>query len=370
MLFFLALLAVVLCMIFGAIYTKWEEIEAMLAKKMGEAMSKELGTTVTIEKLTMRPLAGQCGMRGITLANGPGEWDAPYFMRLEEAHVVTSGGFKGFVTLPGLASVPCFEGNTFKVGFDTRAIDTISVSGARVHIEAKEKATNNDFLKAMEAKQKAAKQAKLQKKRKADLEWMLKWAADDDKPKLEKRYSQYAEEEAAEEAEEEEKSNFEFLDALKAGGPEALKAKISAKYNKVKEEKKIEKMKKEGSKAADGEKMMLGKLTISDCHIMLKGHKVRLDKPYVARAFKGTMGELKNHVALGVMQQGMSDMVEHKKEKVMQHRQEYIEKKKEEHKEFKEKVHTKVNERIELRKNQFKSMFGGKPAPEAPPPSS
>ncbi|KAH8064536.1 hypothetical protein JL722_1413 [Aureococcus anophagefferens] len=277
----------------GTIYTKWEQVEAFLATKMCAVLSKKMGA--------------------------------------EEVHVQCAGAFRGFVTMPGLASVPCFELNSFKAGFDTRMIDTMKVS-------------NNDYLAAFEKKEKAAKTAKMQKKRKAELEWMLKWSKDEDKPGLEKAYAQYNAEVDAEEAEE----HVSVMDTLKAGGTEALREKIKAKIAKKKEESEMKKMSKASKKVADGEKMAVGKMTITDCHLSIKGTKFRLDKDYVVRAFRGTMGELKNHC----------------KEKVMAHRQEKFEAKKEYVQEKKQQAKDFVAERVELRKTQLKSMFGSKKADE------
>ena len=110
--------------------------------------------------------------------------------------------------------------------------------------------------------------------------------------------------------------------------------------------------------------MAVGKMTITDCHLSIKGTKFRLDKDYVVRAFRGTMGELKNHCVVGVMQRAMSDSFEHKKEKVMAHRQEKFEAKKEYVQEKKQQAKDFVAERVELRKTQLKSMFGSKKADE------
>ena len=327
---------------------------------MCAVLSQKMGAEVKIDKLTMRPLQGTCAMEGLTLPNGPGDWEAPYFMRMAEVHVQCAGAFRGFVTMPGLASVPCFELNSFKAGFDTRMIDTMKVSGVRLFIESHDKVSNNDYLAAFEKKEKAAKTAKMQKKRKAELEWMLKWSKDEDKPGLEKAYAQYNAEVDAEEAEE----HVSVMDTLKTGGTEALREKIKAKIAKKKEESEMKKMSKASKKVADGEKMAVGKMTITDCHLSIKGTKFRLDKDYVVRAFRGTMGELKNHCVVGVMQRAMSDSFEHKKEKVMAHRQEKFEAKKEYVQEKKQQAKDFVAERVELRKTQLKSMFGSKKAEE------
>ena len=113
-----------------------------------------------------------------------------------------------------------------------------------------------------------------------------------------------------------------------------------------------------------GTDMAVGKMTITDCHLSIKGTKFRLDKDYVVRAFRGTMGELKNQCVVGVMQRAMSDSFEHKKEKVLAHRQEKFEAKKEYVQEKKQQAKDFVAERVELRKTQLKSMFGSKKAEE------
>ena len=110
----------------------WEEwlraaAEQHLTHKLSDTPVRILELKMSISRPT------SVVMRDVIVGNGPGTWEAPYLLKLQEVKV-TVASFLDLLSLPGLTVMNCW-GRRFYLGFLIREIETIEVTGLSLWIE-------------------------------------------------------------------------------------------------------------------------------------------------------------------------------------------------------------------------------------------
>ena len=120
------LLAVVSILLANA---HWERIEDLARWVLQRALTAKLGVTVTVELVVLRRWSFE--LRNVLIANGPGDWDAPYALQCLRLCARFS--------LLGLLSVFVPNGRwgacEFLFGFRIKEVETIEVDGLSIFLE-------------------------------------------------------------------------------------------------------------------------------------------------------------------------------------------------------------------------------------------
>lgn len=129
------LLAVVSILLANA---HWERIEDLARWVLQRALTAKLGVTVTVELVVLRRWSFE--LRNVLIANGPGDWDAPYALQCLRLCARFS--------LLGLLSVFVPNGRwgacEFLFGFRIKEVETIEVDGLSIFLEDAKKMPDED----------------------------------------------------------------------------------------------------------------------------------------------------------------------------------------------------------------------------------
>ena len=129
-LFFLLLLTVA--------YLRWDFVEAAFRHALSFAISKKIGTRWSCDKITLR--SGSIAFENILIANGPGNWSAPFSVRMRRLRLTFR--LVGFFSL--WAPLTCGQNRVgsldFDFGFRVKELETADFEDVEVYLEEAEEA--------------------------------------------------------------------------------------------------------------------------------------------------------------------------------------------------------------------------------------
>jgi hypothetical protein len=155
--FLLKLLVAAVVAIATLTYFCWERFEEVVRVQVELAASKELGVKVSLENIKLRLLHGLVEVRGLTVANGPGDWKAPHFLSLRQVNVRARGPLT-LASLPGL--VRFGPQGEWAAGSLVRHLEEVTVEGLHGFLEeettTEKEATSSNPLALLKNKLAAA----------------------------------------------------------------------------------------------------------------------------------------------------------------------------------------------------------------------
>ena len=115
-----------------ALWLAWPLFEAWVLRRL---FLRYLRRKTGISHITLQHLSFRRGftfeLRGLRIANAPGEWRAPYALDMQRG-CWRVRGVSGLASLPGLLRFGALE---FCAGFRVKAFETVDLEGVSIHIE-------------------------------------------------------------------------------------------------------------------------------------------------------------------------------------------------------------------------------------------
>ena len=126
----LAMIALAVASWLVTILLLWSHVEAALHWLLVLALTKKLRTKVSIDTIHLQRWSVE--VRGVLIANGPGNWEAPYALKLSRFRVeFTFLGLLSVLFPPNLRLGPL----EFHLGFRIKKVETVEMEGLSIFLE-------------------------------------------------------------------------------------------------------------------------------------------------------------------------------------------------------------------------------------------
>lgn len=327
----------------------WEMIEERLHRKLEAWVSRKLGGVAVSAEVARLRFKG-IELRNVQIGNSPGEFAAPYFLRLRVLRVRVAGVFQ-LVTLPGI--VP-FGGGLFALGFCTRSIETIEVEGLDVRVEHKKldddkTLSNCAFVATVQAELKETKAKRLNKVRQRVKAFRQKWGAENEQ-EGENKQEDADDDDIQEEVSFDEigKTFMSSIDSSYGERRQVLKDAIMNHIDKLKGKSSYSLSHDIQRRLKAAATNQIGLITCKDWYADINGRHLTLgEEGWELRGFVGSSADLAKAVSVGLLPRVLKENLTQKREQV----KESISKLKDDVKQRAVDLRQNVTDKLEERKN-------------------
>eukprot|EP00729_Bicosta_minor_P002150 gene2150-18148_t len=365
-----------------AAYIKWEDIERKLILPLVVSkLTKKLGgvNPVSIQSILIRPFSERAvTVTGINnadafssdllkIGNPEGTWSAPHALLIKNVKV-TAASLRDFATLVGIID----KGN-FRIGFQTRMIETLSVEGIEVFFE--ESPTDKDvknyhFVDIV----KAEKKRRSELSREEQIAWREKWiaapksddgnanantnAADDDEDDANAQYTPDDSEDDEIDCDKHDGDDHKSAFVRLASMVEKARKKRHEKQEQKSHLKRMEKLEK---RELQFKEIFKSQMWVGEFSIRFDLELNEKRGAFTLRGFQGSMHKFEKAILKGLARLAIKSgsAFEAVKERIADNRKERREMVKAKVSDIKDAV-VAQHEKVRAKRNEFRSKVGGK----------
>ena len=122
-------------------YLRWDFAEVVFQRALERLLTQKLGTRWSCESMVVRKNAVE--FKGVLVANGPGEWEAPFSLRIRRVRLQYR--LLGFMSLFGELTAGHFRLGPleFTFGFRVKEIEAADFAGVELYLEDAEEVSSS-----------------------------------------------------------------------------------------------------------------------------------------------------------------------------------------------------------------------------------